>query len=102
VALFSAEAGLQECLYDVPGKLESDYTGTQTQNIDVVMDNTLVSGITVVTDPGADPWKFVGGYAYAYAAAAYQDAAPGTARMQGLGHFCRQVGIIGWFLRENA
>src|SRR5579864_5335991 len=91
VALFVGEFCGEVSSYQVFSELHADHARAQHQDVHVVVLHTLMSGIGVVTDRGADALDFIGGHACADTAATDQHATVGIALKDGTAHRCRKI-----------
>ena len=79
VAIGRSVAGSQKRLDDLEGQLRADDSATDAQDVHVVVLDTLVRGVGVVTDGRSDTGNLVGRDADAHATAADQDSSIGLA-----------------------
>jgi hypothetical protein len=95
VALFVCEFGAHVGAHEFFGELFAGNARTQNENINIVVLDALVGGVSVRAHAGADAADFVGGDAGADAAAADEYAAFGAAVEDGLADGFREVGVVG-------
>ena len=91
---FVSEVGAQECVDTFAGGFGADDAGAQNEHVHVVVLDTLVGRVRVVTESGTNPTKLVGCNASPDAAATDQYAAFGLAVEDGAADLFGEVGIV--------
>jgi len=91
---FVGKLGAQECVDTFAGGFGADDAGAQNEHVHVVVLNTLVGGVSVVTQSCPDPTKLVSCNAGSNAAATDQYAAFGLAVEDGAADLFGEVGIV--------
>ena len=94
MTLLAREGGVEKRCDEIGGKRGPDDTRSETENVHVVVLDSLPRGVAVVADGGADAGKFVGGNRHAGAAPAHDDAAVGASIAQRRGDRFSAVGIV--------
>lgn len=90
----AGELGVEKGVSKLARRFGPDNTGTQNQDIHIVVLNALVRGIHVVTETGANAGQFIRGDRSADAAAAYENAAIGLFGAENIVEFLRVIGVI--------
>lgn len=67
-------ASVEKCLHDLKGDLRPNHTGTDAENVHVIVLNPLAGRIGVMAEAGSDSRKFVGGDAHSNTRPANEDS----------------------------
>lgn len=94
VALFSAELGSQERIHDLVRNRTAGDSRTESENVDVVVFDRLMSRVGVGGLSGANPLQLVRRDAGACAGTANDDAPIGAIRDYGAAHSSGEIGIV--------
>ena len=94
VAHFMRKLRAEECVNAFFGGFHSDNSGTQDQDVHVVVFDALVSRIGIVTQARADAANLVRSHTRAYAAAADENAAFRLSRNDSAADFFREIGVV--------
>ena len=95
VSLYIGKPGCQKSPRDFKGRHRTDDPGTEAEDVHVVVLDSLMSGIGVMTDRCADADDLVRRNARPDSAPADKDATFRLPRKNGLPEYLRLVGIVG-------
>src|SRR5689334_11866868 len=93
---FSAKFRVDKCAHQLQGNRRPDDTSAHDQYVEVVVLNSLVRGIVVMTQTSTNAWNFIGRHSRSNAAAADQDAALGLAIPHRYSYSFGKVRVIHW------
>lgn len=85
---------MEEGVHERARQFRADYPRAEDQNVHVVMFHSLVGGVRVMTEAGADTGQLVGRDRGSYAAATDEDSAIGAPLLQGHADGFGVIGII--------
>src|SRR5260370_2937038 len=94
VAFFLGELGSQESIHQFSGDNKAHHPAADTEDVHIVVLDSLVSRVVVLNQPGADARNFVGTDRGPYPTAADRDAALHFPRSHSLGERDDEVGIV--------
>ena len=94
VAFFMCKLSAEEGVHALPSSLGADDPGSQHENVHIVVFDTLMGGVGVVTEAGTDSPELVGRHAGTYAASADEHATLGFPIENGASDFLGEVGIV--------
>ncbi len=94
MAFLAGERRRQEGSRDFLGQRGSHDAGPETQDVHVVVLNSLVGSVCIVAHGGSDAWNLVGGNQHASAAAAHQQAPLGPTVGEAGGHRLSRVRVV--------
>src|SRR5208282_648659 len=100
--LFVGEFRTHKCLYQVLRQGHANDAGTKHQNVDIVVLNALMRGISVMAHSRTNTRELVGGNAGTDAAAADEHTPFGFAVEDSAAHGFSEIGIVGGIFVESA
>jgi len=102
MAVFVGKLGAEERSYEIFGEFYADNARAQDENVDVIMLDALMGGISVVAHSGADAGKLIGGDTGADATPADEHTALGFSVQDSPADGFGEIRIVGRILVESA